>query len=405
MSPYKSEPAILPKPLHIVNSSMILGAPTRVISIAANPRVPQSVTTLEQVGYNWIGKTSNDYSESEFTDSGKRSKKNEKGGKGLRHFSMKVCEKVQKKGVTSYNEVADELVTEFSDPQRCMSPTDQAYDQKNIRRRVYDALNVLMAMNIISKEKKEIRWLGLPTNSAQECHNLELEKQKRLDRIRVKTQQMHELILQQIAFKNLVQRNHELEKTQGHPNPNTAIQLPFIIVNTSKQTVIDCSISSDKMEYLFNFDNTFEILDDIEVLKRMGLTFSLEKGQCTEENLTKAKKFVPVALESYVKQIASGSGVHAVNSIVAGPSGIKTSESPLESDGSDSRTLESSETNSHHDANDLTDSEITDLGDRRLSRHSSVTSLSDTGYSRMDPATSDEDFLASDDDGDEPMEN
>ena len=30
---------------------------------------------------------------------------NEKGGKGLRHFSMKVCEKVQQKGVTTYNEV------------------------------------------------------------------------------------------------------------------------------------------------------------------------------------------------------------------------------------------------------------------------------------------------------------
>lgn len=50
----------------------------------------------------------------------------------------------------------------------------QVYDQKNIRRRVYDALNVLMAMNIISKEKKEIRWIGLPTNSAQEFHTLEV---------------------------------------------------------------------------------------------------------------------------------------------------------------------------------------------------------------------------------------
>ena len=37
---------------------------------------------------------------------------------------MKVCEKVQKKGLTSYNEVADELVGEFSDP-RNMSPSDQ----------------------------------------------------------------------------------------------------------------------------------------------------------------------------------------------------------------------------------------------------------------------------------------
>ena len=50
----------------------------------------------------------------------------------------------------------------------------QPIDHKNIRRRVYDALNVLMAMNIISKEKKEIRWLGLPTNSAQECQHIEV---------------------------------------------------------------------------------------------------------------------------------------------------------------------------------------------------------------------------------------
>ena len=29
---------------------------------------------------------------------------------------MKVCEKVQRKGITSYNEVADELVADFGDP-------------------------------------------------------------------------------------------------------------------------------------------------------------------------------------------------------------------------------------------------------------------------------------------------
>ena len=70
---------------------------------------------------------------------------------------------------------------------------------------------------------------------------------------------------QLIAFKNLVERNKEREKREGPPTPNSAIQLPFIIVNTSKKTVIDCSISNDKMEYLFNFDDTFEIHDDMEV--------------------------------------------------------------------------------------------------------------------------------------------
>ena len=40
-------------------------------------------------------------------------KRNEKH-KGLRHFSMKVCKKVEEKGLTTYNEVADELVAEFA---------------------------------------------------------------------------------------------------------------------------------------------------------------------------------------------------------------------------------------------------------------------------------------------------
>ncbi len=56
--------------------------------------------------------------------SGRRSKKGDKSGKGLRHFSMKVCEKVQKKVVTSYNEVADELVSELSSGDSNISPND-----------------------------------------------------------------------------------------------------------------------------------------------------------------------------------------------------------------------------------------------------------------------------------------
>lgn len=49
--------------------------------------------------------------------------------------------------------------------------------QKNIRRRVYDALNVLMAMGIIAKERKEIKWLGLPNAKSpaqQEFDKLEV---------------------------------------------------------------------------------------------------------------------------------------------------------------------------------------------------------------------------------------
>lgn len=96
--------------------------------------------------------------------------------------------------------MADELVQEFATPGVGMSSIEQQFDQKNIRRRVYDALNVLMAMNIISKEKKEIKWLGLPTNSMQECTTLEKDRQKRIERLKQKTQQLHDLIIQVLYF-------------------------------------------------------------------------------------------------------------------------------------------------------------------------------------------------------------
>lgn len=107
---------------------------------------------------------------------------------------MRVCQKVKEKGVTSYNEVADELVAEESDDAGGLNGSG-SYDQKNIRRRVYDALNVLMAMNIISKEKKEIKWIGLPTSSAQECEEIELQNTQTRKRIEEKQQQLRELVL------------------------------------------------------------------------------------------------------------------------------------------------------------------------------------------------------------------
>ncbi|XP_051535741.1 transcription factor Dp-2 isoform X2 [Myxocyprinus asiaticus] len=310
-----------------VGAQMILSTPQRVSHpggiLIGSPFTPHTtpVAMVTQAhppeGDEWTPgnkKRTHDYVDSYYSDrdglcssdstSSKRIKRADKNGKGLRHFSMKVCEKVQKKGTTSYNEVADELVADFTHASSLM-PADSVYDQKNIRRRVYDALNVLMAMNIISKEKKEIRWIGLPTNSAQECRNLELEKLKSLERIRQKRAQLEELILQQIAFKNLVQRNQANEaSSRSTPPAGSFIQLPFIVLNTDVRTVIDCSISSDKCEYLFNFDNTFEIHDDVEILKRMGMSLGLENGTCSLENLIMVKSLVPKSLETYVTSMA-----------------------------------------------------------------------------------------------------
>lgn len=78
------------------------------------------------------------------------------------------------------------------------------YDQKNVRRRVYDALNVLMAMNIISKEKKEIKWIGLPVTSFQESSTLTRERDDLMARLNEKQAFLQELIVQVCIYFHLL---------------------------------------------------------------------------------------------------------------------------------------------------------------------------------------------------------
>jgi len=187
-----------------------------------------------------------------------KSANGEKLSKGLRHFSMKVCQKVESKKATNYNEVAEELVKEFNE--------NGAVDHKNIRRRVYDALNVLMAMNIIAKDKKDIKWLGLPTNAKQDLDSLEADKQDRIERIRKKKASVEELTVQENSYRKLIERNIKPE----FANTESKINLPFIIVNTRSTTVIECEVADDRTGYFFNFSLPFEIHDDSEILKRLN---------------------------------------------------------------------------------------------------------------------------------------
>eukprot|EP00946_MAST-07B_sp_MAST-7B-sp1_P004620 g4620.t1 len=197
-----------------------------------------------------------------------------KTSKGLRHFSNKVCQKVKSKGKTTYNEVADELVREFA-AKVLNNTVDQTYDEKNIRRRVYDALNVLMAMDIITKEKKQISWKGLPSNVDHDLESLRRERKYLEATIQKKRGHLQELLLQQIAFKRLVSRNAKAngsnkDDTGASPDADR-VELPFILVSTDQDTVVFKNIESTKDSVFLDFSAPFQIHDDTEVLKQLNL--------------------------------------------------------------------------------------------------------------------------------------
>eukprot|EP01130_Rhizamoeba_saxonica_P001455 TRINITY_DN11311_c0_g1_i1.p1 TRINITY_DN11311_c0_g1~~TRINITY_DN11311_c0_g1_i1.p1 ORF type:complete len:432 (+),score=88.85 TRINITY_DN11311_c0_g1_i1:8-1303(+) len=201
--------------------------------------------------------------------------KKRKGNKGLRHLSQRVCEKVEAKGRTSYNEVADELVEEIrstTPDDKEKTPQQKSKFQNNIRRRVYDALNVLSALEIIKKEKKSIEWRGLPTTNPEgDLKILIDEKHAREHQIMRKKEYSDELQSQLTMYKELIQRNMNSSDTDIYER----IFGPFIIVQASNDNSIQCEMSEDFTTYFFNFSDRFYVHDDKDILEQMVLSGNL----------------------------------------------------------------------------------------------------------------------------------
>lgn len=171
-----------------------------------------------------------------------------------------------------------------------------------------------MALRIIDKEKKEIRWKGLPTGGSVDGGETEALRQGKIpllslsqpfselvlrrDRVKKKQEYLNDLETQYVLYKNLIDRNM---RSQGEENMER-VQLPFIVIHTKKDTgttrfltpdvtlslAIECEMSEDRTEYFFDFSAPFSIHDDNEILKRMG--FGADQPPSSPSKLSRAPK-------------------------------------------------------------------------------------------------------------------
>ncbi|KAJ4970284.1 hypothetical protein NE237_003383 [Protea cynaroides] len=185
---------------------------------------------------------------------------------GLRELSIIVCKKVECKGRTTYGEVADEILAESAAKRNNSTSLDE-FDEKNIRRRVYDAINVLMALNIVTKYKKEIQWKGLPCKDTKDLEDLEGVRIKLINGIRKKTAYLQDLEEQIGGLQNLIRRNQQMDMSGI---PSEGFSLPFILVQTRPHATVEIEISEDMQLVHFDFNRTpFSLHDDAYILKLM----------------------------------------------------------------------------------------------------------------------------------------
>ena len=172
--------------------------------------------------------------------------------KKLINLSRQVLEHVQSTEKTTGNQIAKEIIKGFSE-----EVVDSEF--KNIQRRVYDALNVLHALSIISKNRNEIKYRGLVDRNdlVLQQHRIVLKKNE----VEEKRKGLGENLMQFIALHKLIRRN------QSTPCKDTLVELPCLVVSGMGKSSLQ--ISEDSV--LVSSQEPFKILSDCHVLAEMKL--------------------------------------------------------------------------------------------------------------------------------------
>lgn len=231
---------------------------------------------------------------------------------------MSVVAKLrQLSGPSSYTAVADDLVRDaFTRLKRDAQPYNAHEVDKNIRRRVYDTLNVLASMGFVARSGKDVQWKGVAgfmqlvglhipqsddmpsqhghcgcqasphTSAVEHSCAVGLVKKQRMENERLrksiaeKKARIAELRSQQSSLQTIITRNVSRDSarvTTGmdvlvgdsmeyvHPDPKR-VTLPFLMISTDANTLVAVEMDDHREEMVFRFDRPFQIHEGFNIV-------------------------------------------------------------------------------------------------------------------------------------------
>jgi hypothetical protein len=180
-----------------------------------------------------------------------------RSSKGLRSISLRVKEILRRRGKATYKEVADDLVNQLNLPDWA----DRGKEEKNIRRRVYDALNVLISAGVMGRLGREIGLVSQETSMP-----IEDDGEMRVIRgsVAEKRSRLRELAYNFMSVSQLITRNKQAE-------PADRIDFPFIVVATEDTPDNSLCISADSacLNIRLKFKKEAVTVGDSDIVRKM----------------------------------------------------------------------------------------------------------------------------------------
>ncbi|CAD8057562.1 unnamed protein product [Paramecium primaurelia] len=159
-------------------------------------------------------------------------------------------------------QLTDEMIQDLDGQQN-----DRQKEIKNLRRRVYDALNVMISIGIVVKENKLMRK-NAETQVNLTKQNLIIRKQKLKEQLQIKKASATTQIKQQESLKKLVELNKMRDVDE-----NEKIRFPFILVKTQLNNIDEDELvleQNKQMDYLKVFSkNQLDLQLDLSVVQKL----------------------------------------------------------------------------------------------------------------------------------------
>ena len=176
-------------------------------------------------------------------------------------------------------------------------------NQKNIQRRVYDAINVMCAVGLIKKNKQEIQYINYKNKENNSINlnngiNLNEEKEEEKtdeieEKIKAKTNELEEK--RKILTKNYLtikfyEKYHKLNEIDQNRKLNKKLVFPFDLIKYDNSSPIKITSTEDSSRYVLLSNSEFIHFTPYDIIKKLISYDILVKLNENNESKTNRKK-------------------------------------------------------------------------------------------------------------------
>lgn len=251
--------------------------PTPISNPQPNKTIPKKINPHIST-YSDNSESSSQSQEDSPKNSGQKAKSHLQSSRntafGLKEISKRVMDIIKQSGTTTYKAISDQIVNEINEK--------SSKDEKNIRRRIYDSLNVMKSMKLFRRDKnsKNILWnydQELDPLNENEYKNDFNEKNK-IDsgdiatlkkEIKEKRNKLDLLKMELIGLKNVLERN---ARENNKIPENQKLYFPFIVIEfpANKDPKINVALNDNKTKAHFGFDEVISMYGDLDAVSKIG---------------------------------------------------------------------------------------------------------------------------------------